>query len=207
MSCKSVVSGGERKTQEKQLSDTTTAQDHHAQRQDEGPVAYSPSRRLRYVFVVKVSAVWVVVRSLVMWDHQDTRGGLRLLNIHKRHVGLWGKLICLVGKWPFHGTVKCKIKHKLICAHFIVQYHHHTLFIHCWHYSSSRLWLYCWSPMDPQEPLLDDLSSGDNTKQTNALTRLLQLSANGTRDISVYFNPVVQVCIFIVLFIVIVVGM
>lgn len=49
--------------------------------------------------------------------------------------------------------------------------------------------------MDPQEPLLDDLSSGDNTKQTNALTRLMQLSANGTRDISIYFNPVVQYCL------------
>ena len=47
--------------------------------------------------------------------------------------------------------------------------------------------------MDPQEPLLDDISTGDTTKQTNALTRLLSLSANG-KDISIYFNCIVQVC-------------
>jgi hypothetical protein len=46
--------------------------------------------------------------------------------------------------------------------------------------------------MDAQEPLLEDLSSGDTTKQTNALTRLLSLSANG-KDISIYFNGIVQV--------------
>lgn len=47
--------------------------------------------------------------------------------------------------------------------------------------------------MDPQEPLLDDLSSGDTAKQTNALTRLLSLSANG-KDISIYFYGIIQHC-------------
>lgn len=47
--------------------------------------------------------------------------------------------------------------------------------------------------MDPQEPLLEDISSGDTTKQINALTRLINLSVNG-KDISIYFNHIIQVC-------------